>query len=126
MAPLTVFAQTQREMTMQACQSYEKADAELNSTYRVALASYSKDTLFREKFKTAQRLWLKFRDAQIASRFALDTNENPGVVYGSMYPMLVCGYKEDLTRARTREIQEWIKAMAPDSTTFIRTGGERY
>jgi uncharacterized protein YecT (DUF1311 family) len=62
-------AQSQAEMNRQAAKDFEKADAELNSTYAALMAKLP-DADSKRKLKESQRAWIAFRDAEAA--FAAD------------------------------------------------------
>ena len=76
----------------------KEADAELNRVYRKVRQVYKQDKAFLEKLKLAQRAWIKFRDAHIASVFPI---EEPGY-YGSVVNECHCWIYASLTAARTK------------------------
>ncbi len=104
-------AQTQLQLNQQSCAEYDKADGELNRSYQIILREYKTDGLFIEKIKQAQRAWVVFRDAQIASLYPLKPNDNPNQKYGSVYPMCRCHALARITRQRTAELREWINGV---------------
>lgn len=120
-----VAAQTQFEMNEEACGQRAAADKELNKTYKAVLWYYRADKPFSEKVRQAQRSWITYRDAQIEARYPLEKDEDPHLVFGSMYPMLICGFEEELTRDRTAFLKKWM-ADLDDEMSLLRTGGERY
>ncbi len=85
--------------------SYEEADKALNKVYQQLLKKYEKAPIFLKKLKIAQRLWIKFRDAELEMRFPLD---NKRVNYGSVY--FGCAEKLliDMTVERTNTLKEWL------------------
>ena len=97
-------AQTQGEMTAQACREYKLADTELNRVYQQILRDYKADNAFIKKLKNAQRAWLAYRDAQLA---AIYPDLSPGA-YGSAHPMCRCHELRYLTEARTNELKRWV------------------
>jgi uncharacterized protein YecT (DUF1311 family) len=99
-------AQTQAEMTEQACGELKKAEAELNRVYQEVLAANGKDTAFVEALREAQRAWIAFRDAHVRSIFP-----DPGpMAYGSVNPMCRCLIHQQLTLQRTKQLRElWIE-----------------
>ncbi|WP_420798034.1 lysozyme inhibitor LprI family protein [Pasteurella atlantica] len=60
--------------------------------YQAILSEYKADSLFIEKLKKSQRLWVKFRDAELEMKYPVSENVNPRVIYGSMYPTLSAIY----------------------------------
>jgi uncharacterized protein YecT (DUF1311 family) len=102
-------AMAQQDMNFCAEQDFEAADAELNTVWKDARkvakdldAELSEDLKGADKALLAgQRAWIGYRDGQCE----LAGFEARG---GSMEPMLVSGCKATLTRARTREIKEFV------------------
>jgi len=79
--------------------SAQSADAALNEVYRQVRSTYAADTTFLEAMQTAQRAWLKFRDAQVA--FAVAAN-------GKADSTCAERETEAVTRARTNELRQWL------------------
>ncbi|MGA6537566.1 lysozyme inhibitor LprI family protein [Stenotrophomonas sp. NPDC101269] len=91
----------QMELNACAAQELQRADAALNAVYRQVLAKHAGEAVALEKIKAAQRLWIQLRDADLEARYPVGKDQNPRVLYGSMYPMLYAGYKAALTETRT-------------------------
>jgi uncharacterized protein YecT (DUF1311 family) len=100
-------AQTQLQMNEQAGNSYTKAEQELNDIYQKILKEYSADTSFISRLKAAERLWIKFRDAELEMRFP----PGPDKYYGSVLPMCKMGYLEKLTRDRIKTLKVWTEGI---------------
>jgi len=100
----TGFSQTQAELNFSANDSYEKADKELNSVYQQILIKSKSDTAFIKNLKASQRIWIKFRDAELKVRFP----DREPEYYGSMYPMCVSMYLEKLTKERIATLNEFL------------------
>ena len=64
------------------------------------------DAIAVARLKTAQRLWIQLRDADMQSLFPLAEGQDPRVQYGSMYPMSFAYAKAELTRQRTRHLRD--------------------
>lgn len=90
------FSQTQAEMNREANESFTKADKQLNDIYKTIMTEYKSDTVFIKNLKTAQRIWITFRDAELKVMYP----EREMGYYGSVYPMCVSIYLEKLTRER--------------------------
>lgn len=103
----TAFCQTQSEMNNESGDSYKKADNELNEIYKKILFEYRSDTVFIRNFKSSQKIWIKFRDAELSMKYP---DREPGW-YGSMHPVCVSGYLEKLTRARIKTLDEWLSGV---------------
>src|SRR6266508_2613594 len=92
-------AQTQAAMKAQARVEFERADAELNTTYQSVLAKLP--TAEKQKLKEAQRAWVASRDAG-AARAAKDAEG------GSMAPTIRYETMTELTRKRISELEAMI------------------
>jgi uncharacterized protein YecT (DUF1311 family) len=107
-------AMAQMEMNMCAYQDFERADAELNAVWKQAKASADEldsqenDDSRKGAAKSllaAQRGWIAYRDGACE----LAGWEAHG---GSMEPMVVSGCLAEKTRARTKELQEFVNGPA--------------
>ena len=108
--------QAQQEMNFCAAEDFRRADAELNTAYRTAIAEAQQadrewrllddeaggrpngEPGWEASLREAQRAWVSFRDAHCR----LESFEARG---GSMQPMLDAGCRATLTRARTAELR---------------------
>src|ERR1044072_2328755 len=106
LACVSAKAQTQARMNQDACRAYQAADAEMNKVYQQVLSEYKSETVFIQKFKAAQRLWVAFRDAHVESLYP---NANKLAEYGSIYPTCRCSALTEITTARTELLKRWIK-----------------
>jgi len=98
----------QGQMSADACAAYKKADTALNDTYKKVLAEYSKDTLFLQKLKAAQRAWVAFRDAHLEALYPAAEKQ---AEYGSMYFTCRCLALQEVTEQRTKELQKWLDGV---------------
>ena len=98
------FSQTQAEMNKEAYAEFNKADNELNEVYQTILAEYKTDTLFVENLKASQRIWIKFRDAELKMKFP-DYSDK---IYGSIHPTCRAFYLMELTEKRTESLKIWL------------------
>ena len=97
-------SQTQSEMNITANQKYIKEDKELNQVYSQILKDYKYDPVFISKLKTAQNLWIKFRDAEMNAIFPeMDKQSN----YGSVFPMCWNIHLTRLTNERIKTLKIW-------------------
>ena len=76
--------------------AYNRADAKLNSYYRRIETALYEDELNR--LKTAQRLWIQYRDANCEAEYTLYAG-------GSAAPMVKESCLEATTRLRMRELE---------------------
>jgi uncharacterized protein YecT (DUF1311 family) len=98
------------QVELDACSAddFAAAQRELNDVYGSILVQYKDDPLFLKKLKIAQALWVKLRDAEVEARFPVTDGENPGIVWGSSYPMIVTYYRAELTRQRIQHLRIWL------------------
>ena len=97
-------SQSQSELNQAACESYKKADAQLNRIYNQILNDYAGDKNFVEKMRVAERAWIAFRDAHVNSIYPdPDTRR----AYGSIHPMCYCALLEQLTNDRIKTLRMW-------------------
>ena len=101
------YSQTQADMNNDARISYQKADKELNNTYQKILIEYRTDSVFIKTFKASQRIWVSFRDAELKMKYP---DREPGY-YGSIQPMCVSNYLEQLTRERIKTLTVWLDGI---------------
>jgi uncharacterized protein YecT (DUF1311 family) len=94
--------QTTAEMRDCAGKEYKQADAELNRVYK-QLMSKLDDEGHKAALKNAQQAWIRYRDANCEYEAYL----NQG---GTIYPVIYTGCLTRMTRARTTELQELLKA----------------
>lgn len=93
---------TQAEANACARRDHEKADAEMNKVYRLVmaeLASYKgKD---QQKLRSAQTMWLRYRDANCESESSI-------YLGGSIRPAVYSSCLASVTRERTRRLSEFL------------------
>lgn len=102
-------AATQAQMNACAGEAFTKADAELNSLYGQIKSRLKDDKAQLDLLAKAERAWVAFRDAECG--FA-----GSGVEGGSMQPMVVASCKEDLTKKRSEELQDYLKCEEGDTS----------
>ena len=102
------YSQSQLEMNQNASSAYKASDKKLNEVYQKILKLYSKNDLFIKNLKTAQRIWLQYRDAQIEMKYP---KRGEGY-YGSILPMCKANYLEELTNIRVKQLEEWLNKPA--------------
>lgn len=101
-------AGNQLELNVCAKDDFEKANAELNRTYQALLKQMVNDPMFIKKLRVAQNAWIAFRDADLDARFSC-AEDDVRQCWGSMYPMSFLARKAELTKERTRQLQEILK-----------------
>ncbi len=84
---------------MIACGSpnLDRADAELNGAYKVAMQN-ARAMGFADKLRNAQRLWIPFRDAACAAEAAPHDG-------GSIQPLIRIGCLTGMTEQRTQDLR---------------------
>lgn len=100
-------AQSQAGMNESAKKDYENADAELNNVYTKIMSGYKEDTAFMKNLKTAQKLWIKLRDADMKAKYP-DRGEG---YYGSAQLLCWYSYLTQLTKERTDKLKIWLTGI---------------
>jgi uncharacterized protein YecT (DUF1311 family) len=98
---------TQIEMNQCAYEDFQEADKALNTAYKNLRAKHKANKLYINNLKTSQRLWIKFRDTELALIFTCE-DENKRICFGSMYPLLYNAAKAEITRQRTQTLQRYL------------------
>ncbi|MCX6217755.1 lysozyme inhibitor LprI family protein [Spirosoma sp.] len=101
------FGQTQASMNNEQLQTFQQADKALNSVYQKILKQYRTDPEFIKNLKTAQRIWVQFRDAEANMKYPA----RPAGYYGSAQPMCEAAYRTELTQQRTRTLTLWLTGI---------------
>lgn len=96
-------AQSQSEMNNNEQKNYLTTDRELNTLYQNILKEYAEDTAFIKNLKTAQKIWISFRDAEMKMKYP---DREPGY-YGTIQPSCWSLYLTRLTRERISTLKEW-------------------
>jgi uncharacterized protein YecT (DUF1311 family) len=94
--------QNQNGLNRCAEDSYKRADEALNAVYKETMQRLKDDAPTAKLLLAAQKAWIAFRDAECTFANA----ENAG---GSIYPMVYAGCLERLTKARTKELELYLK-----------------
>lgn len=96
--------QSQAEMNMCAAKKFKAADAELNRVYNQLVAKLGDDAGQRERLKTVETSWLKYRD---------DNCDYEAAAYegGSIKPLIYSTCLERMTKSRTEELRFQIKEL---------------
>jgi len=102
------FSQTQAEMNKNADEEYKKSDNELNIVFQKILTEYSSDSIFIERLKKTQRIWISYRDAELEMKFPA---ENKQLEYGSVYPICTSQFLKELTEERTEKLKIWLNGI---------------
>ncbi len=107
MAIAVCFGQALTEMNENTNKGFQKADKELNAVYQKILTAYSKDVPFTKNLKSAQRIWVRFRDAEMKTKYP-DRKEG---YYGTVQPMCWNIYKTALTEERITKLKVWLSGI---------------
>ena len=99
------FSQTQAELNTMQYDSYKKTDKKLNEMYQAILKEYKSDTEFIKNLRTSQRIWITFRDAEVKVKYP----DREDGYYGSIHPLCVSLYLEELTLDRISTLNLWLK-----------------
>ncbi len=99
------YGQKHSELNANASKQYKSADSSMNGVYKQILKVYSTDATFIKNLKTAQNLWIKFRDAELKMKYP-DNYSN-----GSVQPMCSSIYLTDMTNDRIRTLRIWLDGI---------------
>lgn len=80
----------------------KKWDAELNKQYKALMARLAPEG--QAALKTAQRAWIKYRDAEIEASIMIYNTTNGG---GTMMKLDCASRQYDITKARALELSEY-------------------
>ena len=103
-------ALTQSAMNQCAGQEEVRANAELDSTYRLLLAKAADRGADDSRIKAMQKAWWTYRDAYVDAWFPLPDKR---VEYGSMYPMSVAMLMARLAREQTVALRALVDQYSP-------------
>jgi uncharacterized protein YecT (DUF1311 family) len=106
------FSQTQAELNKTSAQSLQRADKELNSLYQKILTNYRTDAVFLRSLKSAQKIWIQFRNAEGKMKYP----DRGAGYYGSSLPMCKADYQAKLTIDRIKTLQAWIDGVEEGDT----------
>ena len=98
------FSQTQAEINKDAYAEFNKSDKRLNEIYQTIVSKYKYDSIFIKNLKKSQRIWIKFRDAEIEMKYPSYPNKQ----YGSIHPTCIAFYLKKLTDKRIEILKEWV------------------
>lgn len=89
-------------------------DAALDATWRDLLARLDGRPAASAAMRSAQRAWLRFRDAEADSHFPVEAGETGGRhLYGTVYPVEYTQVLVRLTRAREAQLRVHLDDLAP-------------
>lgn len=91
------------EETKAAIKEYNMVQSELNQVFSKVLTVYKADAEFVKNIKESQDLWLKFRAAELKTKFP------EGREYGSPYTLCVNDFLTEMTNERITTLKLWLK-----------------
>ena len=91
-------------MSQQAYDNFQKVDQQLNEVYQQITNLYASDTVFVERLRASQRIWVQFRDAELAMKYPPRGADH----YGSIHPVCRAYYLRDLTEERIETLNHWL------------------
>lgn len=100
-------AETQASLNQAACDALKKADTTLNKVYQQILVKYDDDDKFISNLVDAQKKWIAFRDAYVASMYLPGEEDS----YGSILPMCQCYFIEGITQDRIKQLRVWLDGI---------------
>ena len=100
---------TQSEMNDCAATEAHKADDALNSTYQEVLGRLRSDKTATARMVAAEKAWIAFRDAELASYWPAADGVNPNLLHGSVHPFCYCNARTALTLERLKTLSDRMK-----------------
>ena len=104
------FSQTQVEINKKAYAEFNKADKALNKVYEQIFIRYKADTIFLETLKKSQRIWIKFRDAELEMKYPNYSDMH----YGTVHPICRSLYLTGPTKKRSKNLKIWLNRIEKD------------
>ena len=102
---------TQLQMNQCAYENFKKSDKALNRVYKKLRVKNKNDKAYLKNLKISQRLWIKFRDAELDLTFTCPSG-NMRMCFGSMYPLLFNAEKTALTQQRVKALKAHLSQKA--------------
>jgi len=99
----------QMQMNQCAYEDFKKADKELNKVYKALRNKNKNDKAYLSNLKTSQRLWIKFRDAELDLIFTCESGDMR-LCFGSMYPLLLNSEKAAITQQRVKSLENYLRS----------------
>ncbi|MCK5727877.1 MAG: DUF1311 domain-containing protein [Methylococcales bacterium] len=90
-----------------AFDEFKKVDDELNKVYQQLVKRANGNPFALKKLQTSQRLWIKFRDAELDMIFPCK-EKNIRYCWGSMIGMLHPKMKQELTQLRIQRLKRYL------------------
>lgn len=98
----------QAQMNQCAYQDFQKADRQLNIVYKALRKKNITDKEYLQNLKASQRLWIKFRDAELKMIFTCP-HKNSRICFGTMYELLFYEAQKDLTLERVKNLKKYVE-----------------
>lgn len=99
----------QMQMNQCAYEAFQKADKALNKVYKALRNKNKSDKAYLANLKTSQRLWIKFRDAELDLIFTCESGDMR-MCFGSMYPLLLNSEKASITQQRVKSLENYLRS----------------
>jgi uncharacterized protein YecT (DUF1311 family) len=103
-------ANTQAEMTACASEEAARADAELNTIYRVLLTKVAGQPEALAKIKAAEKAWIAYRDTYIEAAYPA---KDKATEYGSMYALEAALLRAKLTHRQVAALEDLLQHYTP-------------
>nr|WP_233503060.1 lysozyme inhibitor LprI family protein [Putridiphycobacter roseus] len=92
--------------------AYKESDKQLNEIYQTILSAYQTDSVFIDNLKKSQRIWIRFRNAEMAMKYP----DYSVIHYGSIQPTCEAYYLKELTDQRIKTLKIWVRGVAEGET----------
>lgn len=102
-------------MYQSALARYEKADVELNATYKQLMTQLDEEG--KKSLRNAQRAWIAFRDAEAETLI-----DECGVRGGTNSVLIHTSTMQRLTEERTARLKKWLDGLEPEKKPATTQG----
>lgn len=100
--------QTQADINVCAGLKLQASEKAMQRAYQQLLSAAKSTKGAVAKIEAAQAAWIRYRDAMIDAAFPLPDKQ---LEYGTIYPTLYAGLRQDLTDAHTKELKFILKTQ---------------
>src|SRR4051812_4087417 len=106
----------QGDVNAAACARTKAQQRKLDDGLRELFRRTSRDGALTSRLRHAQDAWLKFKEAQLQALYGVP---DPGLEYGSVWPMCSCEAEEQLIRQRLADVNRMLNRVEGDVCSWV-------
>jgi|SRR4051812_9159828 hypothetical protein len=110
-------AANQGELNAAACTKTKAQQRKLDDGLRELFRRTSRDIGLTTRLRHAEDVWLKFKEAQLQALYGVP---DPGLEFGSVWPMCSCEAEEQLIRQRLADVNRMLNRVEGDVCSWVR------